>query len=576
MNPSIWPAGISPTSLGNQPNGPFRPTALLTVLGPDEYRIVFASGQHFDNQGGTIDPYVDANGYLHANFAIHANGEYLALSGPGGVVSEYGTVDESFPEQYADVSYGSDPQHDGQAAYFVEPTPGAANTSGVQGIVTAAVEFSQTGRTFVEPFQLTLSTPSTVGTIRFTLDGTVPDESSTEYDGAISIDATTQVRARVFQTGFGPGPLHSESFIHLAPDVATFSSPLPILVIENFNAGNVPNKRAANPPAGDGGNIQQVERQFAQLQFFDRDGEEISSLAAPPDLVTRSGVRVRGSSSATFRKQSLSVETWNERNDDSRNVAPFGMPAESDWVLYAPSPEFDRTLLHNTFIYELSREIGRYAVRFQFVEVFLNTDGGSLSMDDHGGVYIWMEKVKRDAHRVDIQPLSSDGSVGGWMLQSNRMQPIPVGGTEHPPNFHTKGPNREQEGPYGRTFTGGTDRGGDDIPTGYNTFLNFESPKGEVINASQINAITTWFDRFEDALYGPDFTDPDVGYRAYIDVGSFVDHALLTNLGLALMPCSLVPICFVAQKTTSSSWGRSGISIVPTAPIPGPATRPQI
>ena len=119
------------------------------------------------------------------------------------------------------------------------------------------------------------------------------------------------------------------------------------------------------------------------------------------------------------------------------------------------------------------------------------------------------------------------------MLQSNRMQPIPVGGTEHPPNFHTKGPNRVQEGPYGRTFTGGTDRGGDDIPTGYNTFLNFESPDGEDINPAQIEAIVSWFDEFEDALYGPNFTDPEIGYRAYIDVGSFIDHALLTNLALS-------------------------------------------
>jgi hypothetical protein len=95
----------------------------------------------------------------------------------------------------------------------------------------------------------------------------------------------------------------------LAADVVDFTSPLPILVIENFGAGRVPNKRAQNPPAGDGGGIQKVARQFVQLDFFQREGG-VSSLLGVADLATRAGARVRGSSSANFRKQSLSVEAW--------------------------------------------------------------------------------------------------------------------------------------------------------------------------------------------------------------------------------------------------------------------------
>lgn len=501
----------------------------LTRLDPGEFMLVFASGGHADANGQPVEPYVDASGFLHANFRLDADGEYLALVGPEGVASEFGSADGNFPEQFADISFGIDGQ--GHTVYFVEPTPGAANNFGVAGIVTDEVDFSRSGSTFTDSIQLTLTTTAEVGTIHYTLDGTVPSEASLAYTGPLTIESTTQVRARVFRDNYGPGPLRSESFVHLSSEAAEFSSPLPILVIENFDGGRIPNKRAHNPPAGDGGNIRQVERQFAQLQFFDRE-DGANALAAAPDLSTRAGIRVRGSSSANFRKQSLTVETWGEQDVDA-NVEPFGMPAESDWVLYAPSPEFDRTLLHNSFIYELSRQIGRYAVRLQFVEVFLNTNGDSISMADHAGVYIWMEKIKRDNNRVDVDRLSADGQTGGWILQSNRMQPIPLDGTEHPPNFHTKGPNRRQEGPYGRTFTGGTDRGGDDIPTGYNTFFNFESPKGEEIHPAQIDAIVSWFDAFENALYGPDFTDPEDGYRAYLDVGSFIDHALLTNLALS-------------------------------------------
>jgi hypothetical protein len=75
-----------------------------------------------------------------------------------------------------------------------------------------------------------------------------------------------------------------------------------------------------------------------------------------------------------------------------------------------------------------------------------------------------------------------------------------------------------------------TDRRGDDIPTGYNTFFNFYSPEGEEINDGQQQVIKDWFQRFEDVLYGSDFRDPETGYRAYIDVDSFIDHLLLNNL----------------------------------------------
>jgi hypothetical protein len=64
--------------------------------------------------------------------------------------------------------------------------------------------------------------------------------------------------------------------------------------------------------------------------------------------------------------------------------------------------------------------------------------------------------------------------------------------------------------------------------------VNFEPPAGTEINPAQVDAIASWFDEFEDALYGPNFTDPETGYRAYIDVDSFIDHLLLTNLPLSI------------------------------------------
>ena len=105
---------------------------------------------------------------------LNADGEYLALVGPQGIVSEFGAAGADYPQQYADISYGYDQQKGGGHVYFLAPTPGAANGLGVEGIVTDQVSFSHVGNTFVEAFDLELSSTSATGTIRFTLDGSVP------------------------------------------------------------------------------------------------------------------------------------------------------------------------------------------------------------------------------------------------------------------------------------------------------------------------------------------------------------------------------------------------------------------
>jgi hypothetical protein len=73
------------------------PANAQVVLDPGEYLVVFASGQLTSN-------YVDAGGYLHTNFALSADGEFLALTNnAGSVVHQYSPT---FPTQRSDVSYG--------------------------------------------------------------------------------------------------------------------------------------------------------------------------------------------------------------------------------------------------------------------------------------------------------------------------------------------------------------------------------------------------------------------------------------------------------------------------------------
>ncbi|MDE6396881.1 MAG: chitobiase/beta-hexosaminidase C-terminal domain-containing protein, partial [Muribaculaceae bacterium] len=53
----------------------------------------------------------------------------------------------------------------------------------------------------VKDGQIFMNTPYDEGTIRFTLDGTEPDENSTVYSGPVAINGATDIRARYFRNG---------------------------------------------------------------------------------------------------------------------------------------------------------------------------------------------------------------------------------------------------------------------------------------------------------------------------------------------------------------------------------------
>jgi len=94
-------------------------------------------------------------------------------------------------------------------------------------------------------------------------------------------------------------------------------------------------------------------------------------------------------------------------------------------------------------------------------------------------------------------------------------------------HFHTPGPNQVLQTPNDSAF--GV-RGRDDHPEAYHSFFNFDSPGGYEINTTQRGVIESTMNAFEDALYGPDWRDPQLGYPAWIDVENFIDHYILHNL----------------------------------------------
>ena len=372
----------------------------------------------------------------------------------------------------------------GETGYFQQPSPGGSNGTD-QGLPSGPVTFSVEGRVFVGSLSLALSTESPDAQIRYTTNGDVPSASSSLYNSPLRITSSTLLRARSFEAGLAPGTVDEMGYIELNNDAQSFSSDIPVVVMERFSGG---------PSASNG-------KSFTFFAFFEPDQRTgRTTLNRPYALGSRGGWKIRGSSSTGFPKKAYSIEAWNELNRN-RNISPFGLPEESDWILNARS-RFDRSLMRNAFIYELSNQIGRYAVRTRYVELFKNDNGGNLSYsNDYDGVYTFMEKISRDRERVPVERLPASvsrgpGIEGGYMLKIDRLDP----------------------------GDSGINAGG--------RSLGWVYPKEDDATSPQTNWIRNYINLMNDSLNAPDYADPVNGYARHIDVDSWIDHHLLNVLTL--------------------------------------------
>lgn len=411
--------------------------------------------------------------------------EYVGLLGENNILAIHGlnggsSTSSDFLISTELVAGGAEITQYDEAAYFKDPTPGRVNSSGFMAILTEP-EFSVTGHLFMDPFVLTLSTESDQISIHYTLDGSAPERTSSVYTSPLNISTTTQVRARIYDEDNQPGPVVSHTYLKLESDASGFSSNLSVIVIDT-----------------DGQSIGTDPYRRVSAVFLEPDADGRTRLTGKIDYAGIGGIKRRGSSTAGTSKPSFAFEVWDDDNEDL-DVSLFGFDAESDWVLYSPYI-YDRALINNALAYDLSNQVGRYAVRTKFVEVFLNTNGNSVSSSDYFGLYIFMEKIKQDPKRVDVESLSVSTTgepdiSGGYITKIDRLDP-----------------------------------GDSGLSTSRGMRVGYVYPKEDLIPSWQANWIRNFFNEFEAALYGSDYRDPQVGYAAYIDVDSWVDHNLVNMI----------------------------------------------
>jgi spore coat protein CotH len=210
------------------------------------------------------------------------------------------------------------------------------------------------------------------------------------------------------------------------------------------------------------------------------------------------GIERRGSSTQQFPKKSYSLETRLESGENN-NVELLGLPRENDWILYAPFS--DKTLMRNALIFKLSNETGWYAPRTRFCEVILN--------DEYIGVYVFMEKIKRDRYRVDIATLNPEDIEGDQLTGGYIMR---IDWPDNGIGWYTD---------YS---------GGGDYSYGGQAKIMYHDPKGDELVQEQQMYIKDYITEFEESLQSADFADLEHGYRRYINEESFYNYYIFQEL----------------------------------------------
>ncbi len=178
------------------------------TIAPNGYLVIFASGSNRAVPGAQ----------LHTNFSLSRTGEFLALVKPDGttIVTEFSPT---YPTQRSDVSYGFDDVALIEG-YFLNPTPGAANSGGFTDFV-GDTAFSLDRGFYDAPIAVEITTPTPGAQIRYTVNGAKPTATNgLVYTGPVPIGQTTVLRAAAFKAGFVPTNVDTHTYIFPANVIA--------------------------------------------------------------------------------------------------------------------------------------------------------------------------------------------------------------------------------------------------------------------------------------------------------------------------------------------------------------------
>jgi uncharacterized repeat protein (TIGR02543 family) len=349
-----------------------------------------------------ISPYLALTPlFLHTNFKVNDSGESILLSTPDGIVLN--TI--ILVKATLDISYGRYPDGESSWYYFQEPTPGLANGGAGLVDITPAVIFSHSGGFFSCNLMLSLTNTHSGSQIRYTLDGSLPDEYSLIYEEPIAINQTTIIRACAFADGMLPGNVTSQTYFigetFTLPVISLSTNPENLWDEQSGIYVEGPNAEPADPHFG--ANYWQDWERLVHIEYFDSEGM--------PGFAMDCGVKIYGAWSRAHPQKSLALYARSKYGFDEIAYPLFkekNINAFQSIVLRNSGNDWNYTMFRDALMTGLVSGEDIDIQAYQPVVLFINSE--------YWGVINMREKISEhfiaENHPVDFDNLDMLENAG--------------------------------------------------------------------------------------------------------------------------------------------------------------------
>ena len=285
-------------------------------------------------------------------------------------------------------------------------------------------------------------------------------------------------------------PQNGWSFLKWSGDVSSLENPIEITVNMSKNI----RAEFFNPLDFTGLPILYVDTQGSEINSKDDYVEGSVSIIGSNDFpdLSSTEMKIKGRGNATWWQGGIGrpdnmKKPYQIKFGDKTKV--LNMPKDKKWVLLAEIS--DISLIRNKIVREIAN-MGSfdYVPQSEYTELFIN--------NKHAGTYLIGQKVEESKNRVNI-------GDDGYLVE-----------------IDTDAHGRiEEDDVYFRSNVWSSHYK-DGVFNIKEPSLDFDSEKFHLIK-DHINS-------FEDALFGDNFKDPDIGYRSFIDLPSFIDWFLVNEI----------------------------------------------
>lgn len=289
----------------------------------------------------------DAGSANHANFKLSASGESLGLFDPSVQLIDSVT----FGEQQSDVSFGRIPNGSANWYKLAPATPGSVNVeTGILNLLTPPTISINSGF-YSSSLNVSASHTQAGVTIRYTVDGSTPIETSTVYQFPIRVDSTTVLRFRAFKNGFTSSLVESRTyFINEKSDLPVFSLVTdPSNFFSDVTGIYVAGKNGVTSHCSTGPrNWNQDWERPVNLEFFEAD----KSLA----FKINAGVKIYGGCTRLYAQKSLAFYMRPEYGDDKLHYRLFDDEPISEFnnfILRSSGQDWWRTMFRDGMVHTL-------------------------------------------------------------------------------------------------------------------------------------------------------------------------------------------------------------------------------